>query len=100
MTFYDIIDAFFDSAKEISERQAKAIADQKSAFIRAYQEDDNANFVGTAWGVVNAFSDYTSHRESSVKRQDVTMQRERQFMAVTFDTNLIKLMQCVRANAA
>lgn len=99
-SIYAIIDAFFDSTKEITERQKKAIEAQRSAFITAYREDDNANFTGTAWGVVNAFSDFTSHKEPGKKMKDTTTQLERQFMAVTFDTNLVKLMQCIRANVA
>lgn len=95
-TIYKIIDAFFDSTKEITERQRKAIEDKKSAIIRCYGADDNANFRGTAWGAVNAFTDFNTHAE----RKQTANATESKFMNVTFDTAaLTKFIECVRAYA-
>lgn len=37
------------------------ILERKDSFLRAYNDDDNQNFKGTAWGVVNAYTDYLTH---------------------------------------
>lgn len=35
---------------------------KKQALLAAYRADDNANFVGTQWGLINAYADYITHR--------------------------------------
>lgn len=88
-----IINAFFKSTKEITERQQEAINRQKAAILEAYDYNDNANFQGTAWGLVNAFTDFVTHRE----RKKTKNANESAFMAVTFDTRtLSKFIECVR----
>ena len=91
--FYSICDAFFDSTKEITERQKKAISTNKELVRACYRADDNANFVGTAWGVVNAFTDLETHKP----RKQTKTASDSAFTAVTFDTTtLAKLMSIVR----
>lgn len=34
-------------------------------FLNAYNNDDNQNFRGSAWGVINAFTDYATHPEKT-----------------------------------
>lgn len=92
---YQICDAFFDSTKAITERQQKILADKKALFISCYEADDNANFKGTAWGVVNAFSDYTTHSSSIKKPTQKTL--ENKFVSVTFDTSIEYLLECIRS---
>ena len=47
---------------------------------------DNANFVGTAWELINGFSDYITHKETkNTKNKD-----ESKFMTVTFDPRIFK----------
>jgi phage/plasmid-like protein (TIGR03299 family) len=96
---YQIIDAFFESTKEITEIQKKHMQEKKDYFIKCYEADDNANFVGTGWGVVNAFSDFNSHGAIRARGGDIRRARESQFMAVTFDTDILKLMGIIRANS-
>jgi phage/plasmid-like protein (TIGR03299 family) len=81
-TFYNIVDAFFESTKEITERQQRALDSKKSQIIQCYNADDNSDFKGTVWGAVNAFTDFVTHEQ---KKQTKTM-NESQFMNVTFDT--------------
>lgn len=95
-TRYAIIDAFFDSAKEISERQKAAIEEQKAFFEKCYAEDDNANFRGTAWGLVNATSDFLTHK--TVK--DTATKNDSRFMKVTFDTTAMAKMLSLIGQAA
>ena len=92
-TFLEIVDKFFDSTKEITARQARAIEEQKHILIDCYNAEDNANFTGTAWGVVNAFSDFNTHRQ----RKNTRTAAESQFMSVTFDTDITKLLMALRS---
>ena len=48
----------------------KNLEDQRAAFINAHNADDNANFRGTAWGLVNAYTDFITHKEPAGKRED------------------------------
>jgi phage/plasmid-like protein (TIGR03299 family) len=95
---YEIIDAFFDTTKEMTERQQKAIEEKKANVINCYHADDNQNFIGTAWGVVNAFSDYFTHAEAQKKTKTIA---ETKFTTVTFDgTNMNKLLECINAKTS
>lgn len=81
-TIYQIIDAFFETTKEVSEREQRKIDEKKSKIIQCYNADDNTDFRGTVWGAVNAFTDFLTHEE---KKQTKTI-KDSQFMSVTFDT--------------
>lgn len=94
-SIYEICDMFFDSARAITERQKKILEAKKETFLMCYNADDNADYVGTAWGVVNAFSDYTTHGTSIKKPTQKTL--ENKFVSVTFDTSIQYLLDCVRA---
>jgi hypothetical protein len=53
----------------------------REAFTTAYNHDDNQNFKGTAWGIVNAYTDYITHLAPSGQ---VQTRDEGKFMKVTF----------------
>lgn len=36
-------------------------------FLNAYNADDNTNFRGSAWGIMNAFTDYSTHIEKTTR---------------------------------
>ena len=94
---YEIIDAFFDSTKEITERQQKSIQEKKEHFIRCYEADDNSNFTGTVWGAVNGFADFLTHPE---KRKKTKTAAESQFMTVTFDpTAMARFLEIAKSHA-
>lgn len=82
---YEIIDAFFEASKERTERQQKAFEEKRKTFINCYNADDNANFTGTALGLVNAFTDFTTHTEG---KKTKTM-AETKFSTVTFDPTVL-----------
>ena len=44
--------------------------------------DDNANFRGTAWGVINAYTDFITHK---VPTGNSATKDEGKFMTVTFN---------------
>ena len=84
-TVYQIIDKFFDSTKEISERQKKALDERKEFFMQCYLEEDNRDFQGTVWGLTNAMTDYLTHK----KRKNTAHSADSAFMSVTFDTDVL-----------
>lgn len=54
---------------------------QRNAFRAAYNHDDNANFRGTAWGMINAYSDFITHLEPTGKSETKV---ENRFMRTVF----------------
>ena len=48
----------------MSERQRNNFDDARNDFLACYNNDDNQNFVGTAWGVMNGAADYLTHHRS------------------------------------
>jgi len=101
-TVHQILDKFFDKVKEdrelrkqkeATERQMKRIEAQKEFFIDCYRSEDNSNFRGTVWGLVNAFTDYTTHRQ----RKKTLTANEGAFMEATFDSvNTNNFLEVVR----
>lgn len=80
----EIINAFFNITEDATNRQIVTITEQRNELFNAYKADDNANFTGTAWGLINGFSDYITHREGkNTKNKD-----EGKFMTVTFDPKI------------
>lgn len=53
-----------------------------NAFNEAYRADDNANFVGTAWGVINAYTDFATHLPAG---RNTKTYEEKLFLNNTFD---------------
>jgi phage/plasmid-like protein (TIGR03299 family) len=69
----------------------------REAFTAAYNHDDNQNFKGTAWGVVNAYTDYITHLAPSGQ---VHTRDEGKFVKVTFGTPSVNhIMDVIRAVA-
>ena len=89
-----IIDAFFESTKAITDRQKEALDEKKTRLNLCYKDADNANFTGTAWGLVNAFTDYETHRE----RKQTERSAETTFSQVTFDAGAMsRLLSIIRS---
>ena len=76
-----ICDAFFESTKAITERQQAAFEEKKYRFNLCYNDADNSNFRGTAWGLINALTDYETHKE----RKQTEHSADTAFLQVTFD---------------
>lgn len=80
----DIINSFFTYNDDATDRQIRTVEEQREQMFTAYNADDNANFSGTAWGLVNGFSDYITHREV----KNTKNKNDSQFMTVTFDPRM------------
>ena len=81
-----IINAFFTYKPDATDRQIATVEEQRAELLNAYRADDNANFSGTVWGLVNGFSDYITHREV----KNTKNKADTQFMSVTFDPRMFE----------
>ena len=62
------------------------LEEQRTRFKNAYMADDNGNFRGTAWGLVNAYTDFITHKTPAGKTDT---KDEGKFMMVTFHPGLM-----------
>ena len=68
--FNQIVEGFFAIPEDVSDRTKNFILDRRENFIAAYNADDNQNFKGTKWGVINAYSDLITHEDYVRKSQN------------------------------
>lgn len=69
-----------------------------SDFKAAYMHDDNSNFRGTAWGLINAYTDFITHK---VPMGNTKTKDEGKFMTVTFQPNgMNKILTAIETIAA
>ena len=74
----------------------KNLEDQRAAYIAALNADDNANFKGTAWGMINAYTDFITHKEPAGKRED---RFEGKFVNTTFKVTMNPILTAIGAVA-
>ncbi len=77
ISYNDVIKVFndvFDYKPEtMSNRQLQHFEDARNDFLACYNSDDNQNFKGTAWGVMNGAADYLTHHRSVRKTHPDTI---------------------------
>ena len=78
-----VVDQMFPTANIESMNSFKRhqLEAARAAFVSAYNADDNGNFRGTAWGLINAYTDYITHKVPMGKSET---KEEGKFMTVTF----------------
>lgn len=59
---------------------------QREKFKAAYMADDNSNFRGCAWGIINAYTDFITHK---TPQGNTNTKEEGKFMTVTFHPGLM-----------
>lgn len=64
----------------------------RAAFIKAHNADDNSNFRGTAWGLINAYTDFITHQVPQGKTET---RFEGKFVQVTFGGNMNKVLDLI-----
>jgi len=75
--YNDVIKVFNDvfeyKPEKMSNRQLQNFEDARNDFLSCYNSDDNQNFIGTAWGVMNGAADYLTHHRSIRKTNPDTI---------------------------
>lgn len=82
----DIIDKYFLVDDNASTRKVNSNEEKKAILLNAYNAEDNQNFRGTQWGLVNAFSDYITHLDPVRKTNNSNISK---FVNVTFNNGLM-----------
>lgn len=82
----DIIDKYFLVDDNASTRKVNSNEEKKTILLNAYNAEDNQNFRGTQWGLVNAFSDYITHLDPARKTNKSNISK---FVNVTFNNGLM-----------
>lgn len=67
----------------------------RQKFIDAHNAKDNANFRGTAWGLVNAYTDYITHKDPAKTKQGVNL--EGRFVNTTFKVSMNPVLTAIEA---
>lgn len=81
-----IVENMFKITPDMSVRQQNSAMMRREMIMLAYNSDDNSNFHGTAWGAVNAYSDYITHSKPARMTKNY---EENHFMHVSFDNSMI-----------
>lgn len=88
-----IINELFPLDTSMKDFQFQRIEEQRSLFLNAYNSNDNSNFRNTMWGMINAYSDFITHKNPL---RNTETAEESKFIAVTFDpkimSNFIKIV--------
>ena len=82
----DIIDKYFLVDDNASTRKVNSTEEKKVILLNAYNAEDNQNFRGTQWGLINAFSDYITHLDPARKTDKSNISK---FVNVTFNNGLM-----------
>ena len=80
--FKQFIDEILPLNEDMTEVQERRIRESRSQLWNAYMVDDNANFRGTCWGVVNAAADFITRRPVA---RVTNKTAENNFFYVTFN---------------
>ena len=76
----DLMDKIFYIKEEFTPTQVRRVEKKRDKFLKAYQAEDNQNFIGTQWGLVNAYTDFVTHKEL---RKDTPQALENHFIKST-----------------
>lgn len=66
-------EVFSYNPEKMSSRQIQNFDNARNDFLACYNSDDNQNFKGTAWGVMNGAADYLTHHRSVRKTHPDTI---------------------------
>lgn len=66
-------DVFKYNPEKMTNRQVTNFEMNRAEFLSCYKAEDNQNFVGTAWGVLNGAADYLTHHQGQRKTSQEAM---------------------------
>ena len=73
ISYDDVISVFYETfgTANMDSQQKQKLDRSRSKFLACYNSDDNQNFRGTAWGVINSAADYLTHHKISRSGPDM-----------------------------
>lgn len=74
------VDLLFPLPVANGDGRIAAVNQKKESFMQMLDADDNANHRNTAWGIINAYTDYLTHKRSTRERFN-----DSHFMNITFN---------------
>lgn len=83
-------------ADEAKIKEESLAFDRLQYFKKAYNEEDNQNFIGTAWGIMNAYSDFVTHLPAGRKTDTIS---DKQFIRVSLESRNIDRMVAMLTEA-
>ena len=86
-----------DGIENMNPFKRKTLEDALNQFKNAYLADDNTDFRGTAWGLINAYTDFITHQ---VPQGKTSTRFEGKFMKVTFGQPINKIIDIINNIAA
>lgn len=66
----------------------------RAGFIKAHETEDNRNFKGTAWGLINAYTDYMTHKDPMGNSET---KHEGKFVSTTFKVSMNPILNAIEA---
>lgn len=69
------INYMFPIKDNMTDKAIEKLEEEKTKFIKAYQGEDNSNFRGSAWGLINGLTDYITHKEYKRKVENANEKR-------------------------
>ncbi len=80
----------------INSFKRSSLEDARARFIKAINAEDNRNYKGTAWGLINGYTDFITHKEPAGKRDD---RFEGKFVNTTFKVTMNPIVEAIEAVA-
>lgn len=77
-----LLELFPIDIENMKDYQIERIEEQRTLLKNAYNCSDNQNFKNTMWGMINAYSDFITHKP---QYRDTATATENNFISVTFD---------------
>lgn len=86
--FTSLLEVLFPINEDLdTTRKQNSMQAARQALTAAYKEDDLQNFQGTKWGIINAYSDFITHKDPGRKTDSAVQSR---FMEVTLNPHIMK----------
>lgn len=81
-----------DGIENMNPFKRSKLEQARAAFVRAHNADDNWNFRGTAWGLINAYTDFITHQVPQGKTET---RFEGKFVQVTFGQTMNNVLNLI-----
>lgn len=87
-----LLGGIFEIKGEFNPTQVRGMEEKRERFLAAYQAEDNQNFIGTQWGLINAYTDFVTHKPL---RKDTEQARENHFIKTTLKGSIDDFVRTV-----